>query len=417
MDTITEFSNLTGKTFAELSSGVALAAMGANEQAVIRDITISSQNKRSLELVVGSAVVGSTYGSAKATGTELLGQNTQLSLRTNEKPLFNGLLSASPMSSGVYTFEQHTNSTIFSENPTETPKVSYRRSLTVTSTTRPVFMCVSSSTGDVFIKYESDNNLYRRASGIGGTQTSVSFAAAALCYDGIRYIYGVGGNQLFIYDTTNAQVTQRTMSGYDPGTFTILYTSCCAIDGWVLVRQSSDSTSTPAGRATYLVNAISGVRYNFAPPSGIDIANTALTMAAVKDKKGNYVFAMSFNGIMNGATGEHLFCWSPGKVLGPNPVIVFTKNIFISNVSAIGHQLGNLHRPIGVDGYILGVHGGRVGIFDITEYFVAASHVLPGISIDNGLNGRGFTFLNDSAAAAVDFGTVDVRTTGIKSTA
>ncbi len=91
-DTITEFSNLTGKTFTEMKAGVSLASTTGSQTAVIRDVAIKNTNGRTVKLKIGSST-GMEVASSSATkdvlsGTELLKASSALVLHTEQAPLF-----------------------------------------------------------------------------------------------------------------------------------------------------------------------------------------------------------------------------------------------------------------------------------------------------------------------------------------
>ena len=87
-DTITEFSNLTGKTFTEMKAGVSLASTTGSQTAVIRDVAIKNTNGRTVKLKIGSST-GMEVASSSATkdvlsGTELIKASSALVLHTEQ---------------------------------------------------------------------------------------------------------------------------------------------------------------------------------------------------------------------------------------------------------------------------------------------------------------------------------------------
>ena len=91
-DTITEFSNHTGKTYTELKAGVSLASTTGSQQAVVRDVAIKNTKGRAMKLKIGSTT-GMEVASSSATkdvlsGTELLKASSALVLHTEVSPLF-----------------------------------------------------------------------------------------------------------------------------------------------------------------------------------------------------------------------------------------------------------------------------------------------------------------------------------------
>ena len=91
-DTITEFSNHSGKTYSELKAGVSLASTTASQQAVVRDVAIKNVKGRAVKLKIGSTTgmeVASTSATADVlSGTELLKSSSALVLHTEVSPMF-----------------------------------------------------------------------------------------------------------------------------------------------------------------------------------------------------------------------------------------------------------------------------------------------------------------------------------------
>lgn len=393
-DSITEFINVSGKTLAELQAGITLATLSATEQAVIKDVVVTSPVAgRTVSLEVGSCEVASLNAPGRLTGSEMLAPGNRLVLKTAVRALLN-TIQVCDASNRLHT---HRCKTLFS-----TDSGSLTLPLQVTRTdlpgmmVTPQFICVAAN-GDFYYANASSGTLYRRATGPSGAETAIEGFGLALCYDGARYIYGLtSSGQLKTLDTQTASVI-RTVSL--SGTFNQLTSNahCCTIDGWVWCHPEYNAES-------FLVNPLDGICWRFGG-NGSGSAQRYF-VGTGKDRAGNYIFVQS------DYTNPQLRYWSPGKTLGANPAVLFSGDMQGLSLPVYAGAANLLQRIPGIDNLLFLVGSGRIMAFDLTAMTVALNVSLTGYQG----SAYGNVLSLDSARAAEDFGLIGVRATGIKVT-
>tara|TARA_R100000655_G_scaffold1034_1_gene4090 strand:- start:796 stop:2310 length:1515 start_codon:yes stop_codon:yes gene_type:complete len=240
-DTITEFSNHTGKTYSELKTGVSLASTTGSQQAVVRDVAIKNPKGRAVKLKIGSTtgmeVANSSATSDVLSGTELLKASSSLVLHTEVSPLFthfemvgwgNGhnqntlqrdstikyKIGAIPFESygdgaNDGAWEQGESSTQSTRNGTWMYSLSHYRYFTVGGAKQEWFISRRGDNG-----YGSRNRLYR--TNASGDATSMMNPCHLMFYDGSQYLYGFSTGSTYkrfdtINDITNTNSTDITI--------------------------------------------------------------------------------------------------------------------------------------------------------------------------------------------------------------
>lgn len=252
-----EFSNVTGRTFANMQTGVAVATAASGEVLRIRDVAITQTVARPWRLRVGSTPLLTGNGSAVLSGDELVVPGSPLTIDTLEAAIFNRL----GLFNGTGTHRDITTRTIFAGDRdvstlTGTSAVA-DPSTALTST--PSFTCIGVN-GDFFYANVnstiSSNTLYRRAGGINGTETSV-ITGATFCYDGSRYLYIIKESNIREYDTQTATLGSAVNYSGELTSFAMNQDTnhhSAALDRYVVHRAEGGNSYY-----LYLINALTGV--------------------------------------------------------------------------------------------------------------------------------------------------------------
>lgn len=252
-----EFSNVTGRTFAQMQAGVEIATAASDEVLRLRDVTITQTVPRPWRLRLGSTPLLSGSGSTRLTGDEIVVPGAPLTLDTQAIPFLNRLSSLDGSN-----HRNITTQTIFNSDRDVTALTGtfLQQNLSPGPAVTPNFSCIGAN-GDFFYASPSSissNTFYRRAGGINGAETSPAGGAwATFCYDGSRYIYLIGQNAIREYDTQtatlgpnvsyNGALTNFAMSN------SVIHHSA-ALDRYVVHRSEPGNNN-----AVYLINPLTGL--------------------------------------------------------------------------------------------------------------------------------------------------------------
>lgn len=395
VDTVKEFINTTNLSYTDIAAGVTIVGNTASESAVVRDVVINNPSNRMLALMVGNSTVATVTGSARLTGTELVGGGTSLQLKIGAQPRFNEFYSSAR---NTTSFNKVRYPTLFDNDVfTAGTIVTYSNPLTVPFSGNPTFICFDAN-GNFYYAMHGTGTLYKRAGGVNGTQTSVTFGTAGYCYDGSRYIYAFGSGLVYTFDTQTGTATSIGCGvTLDPS-----YSYTSALDGWIYCRTQYDSS------VNYLVNPASGAYV--AVPGRASASAQAYFVGLGKDALGNYVVWQS------NYTAPMLSWWN----LGPNIAAPVVKQ----NGTIPSALEGNYASSSGTVNCVRQV--GNTAAFYITNgstsynyYFDINTKVISQIPISDGsavFYGPAFVPAPSAVQANSDFGAVAIRATGIKTT-
>lgn len=405
-DTVVEFINTT-KTYSDFVTGVTLVSNGANEQAVVRDIALDNPGNRTFDYNVGNTTILSTNSSV-ITGTELLGASTSLVMKPANTVLANGLFTV-PQSQSLYY--KNSFSTIYNNVGTASiisdGNIQYTFSPTLTDT--PNFVCFAAN-GDFYYSQGTSGNIYRRAGGVNGTQTTAVSGSTnnKPTFDG-RYIFsfGNGVNTMNVYDTTTNTSTNGTISGYS-GTTIDGTASTTSIDGYAIIKVTDGQSAT-----TIIVNT------NRVATGQINVGQQGDGIqggfAVGKNSDGNYF-------LFRGDGGNILRVFYLGTSLA-TPVTSVT-NIFntsrapgwlVNNQNANPYVVNPLVPRIIFGGPLSSTYNGYV---DLDNWDVGANGTFSTFASSNFSSSYTWPMqlTTDIVKANTDFGIIDVRVTGIKTT-
>jgi hypothetical protein len=265
---IAEFINTSNLGYASLLSGVPIVTNTATESAVVKDVAIANPRGVPLVLTVGPSEVARISGSGQFTGAELVAPNTTMHLKLSGGAQMNELFQGT----GDRGVNKIRLSTVMEKDGAIAPYVLNRIGVaTPPLAGQPSFICFDGN-GNFFYSYSS--TLYRRAGGINGPETSYSFAAVGICFDGSRYIYAFGGGSVYTFDTLTLSASSRSC-GFS--TSPTIYAS--AMDGRIYTRVG-------AGNPSRIVNPATGSSVDAPYTNG---SGTYYFVGLGKDDEGNYV--------------------------------------------------------------------------------------------------------------------------------
>lgn len=398
-DTLTEFINAT-KGLSDLQAGVTIVANGATEQAVVRDILVSNPGAAPLRLKSGVSILATIAGSTALTGAEIVGASASMTIDTALVAVLNRLafFPATGTTAATLTLPtRYSGGFVAAGTATLTQ-------ITVPAPDNNVcnFACVSAA-GDVYYaaNLAAYPQLYKRAGGPGGTQTTVDAAfGQAICWDGSHTIYGITGTTLKILDTTTGVVTSKAITG-GPGAIDA-YGHISAVDGYILMRP----VYSPG--TLYLVSAATGAATSLGVAGPLN--PTRLFLALTKTSAGRYIALMP-------ATNSAVYWWDLGTSLAA-PVVGSSGTISVAaSMSTISANWNGLLQPAtGTDIALLvdtSATSARLIVIDLVAK-ETLSETAASVATVSGV--IPYPLPIDAAAASADFGAVTIRATGIKTT-
>jgi hypothetical protein len=393
-----EFSNVTGRTYANLQTGVALATAASGEALRVRDVAITQTVSRPWRLRVGSTPLLTGSGSAILSGDEAVVPGSPLTIDTLEVALFNrlGLFAISS------DYRAVTTQTVFASDR----EVSTLYGTAVNAgpspglSVNPTFTCIGAN-GDFFyasVGSATSNSLYRRAGGINGTQT-IPTSGSTFCYDGSRYLYIINQNNIREYDTQTATLGSAVSYGGELSSFAMnqnVNQHSAALDRYVIHRAEGGNSNQ-----LYLINALTGavtrVRTTAFVTSGRDsIGFNRLT-------NGNYIATGTSGTTMLLNLGPTLAAPFIDTLL-PNTGYVFT---------SVSGEYNSFLPVSGARNIILQMNAGASGhyAYDLDTGARIINNASSS-SIYNSSVVSWFIRPTDATSAGTDFGTTAARTTG-----
>lgn len=397
-DTITEFINVTGRTYDQMVAGVTIASNTANEQAVIKDVYVNNSVGKAMRLNVGSALVAAVPSSqnARLTGAELLGASSTMSLSTTVQGLLNQIVFSpqetttisSVACSTVFTGDSISGTLQFAASP----NVIISPAFSVT----PRFMCFANN-GDFYYSDNGTGSLFRRQGGVNGTQTTISTSGAACSFDG-RFIFSFasGGTNMTVTDTqNNGSVTNGTVTNLPQIVNTTA--NSASIDGVVFVQPSQSDF-------VWMVNPATRVATNLNVLQGSNAAKNYLGIGRRDD--GDYILLRAHD-----SNQYFEFANIGPTLLSPS---VKTYSSITASLSASAGVVNNLYRVVAAPRYLFNMVANGSNNFLIDVQTLTAS-VFSYTNITVALNAaKSLTPL--AARTSADFGLTSVRATGVKTT-
>jgi hypothetical protein len=397
-DVLTEFINNANLTLPMIQAGVPVVANAAGESAVVKDVLVTCANAtRPLSLGVGSIPSISFTGSTRLTGTEIVGQSTSLVLKTSAAAVFNTFYVANSQSSVL----QSQIATVFTSDSFTGGGAITQTQILGTAATSNITFHLFDQSGNYYYSGENSGVLYRRAGGINGVETSIPFGTYTMCYDGIRYIYGLDSSKIYTYDTQTATISSVAYSGITPATAS--YCSCAAMDGRVVYRAMDSGNGVVS-----LINPATGVGANLFFGQN---TSTRYYVGINKDTDGNYYVWHSYNGSAN----NNIFWWNIGPSITAPASSKPSGNFGVTNSAFNSSSLGSGANGIRAAG---NADPGRA-YFMSTTLWVAdfnAKTLVPFTPGSGTISGALFVPAVDQNRATTDFGQIGIRATGIKTT-
>ena len=405
-DTATEFLNGT-RNYTQLAAGVTLVANSATEQAVVRDIELNNPNTYSFKYTSGGQPVATSNGNLS--GNEIVGASSSLVMTPANLAAQNQIIELN-RSSGVTTLNTFTGVTLFGTVPNSFSGTNVATSLTTTLTVDPIFICFGANGDFYYSQYNSSSNanVYRRALGVNGAESTIMVSGGTQnAFDG-RYISGfdTGGTTLQVYDTlTNTSIGQSSIAL--SGGVNFQSSTSCSIDGYLWIRSEQSAPS-------YLVNLLTRTivqQFGTSVIPNTSTSNSRQNSTWGKDSKGNYYLMVGLdnnstpsNGTMGVSFGKNLASPSANLfTLSTNNLVPrtnYTANRFFST-------------PNRLFSFAAGQSGG-LNTFVCNWDTLVLSQVTASNYNNNGNNGAWLAV--DSTRANTDFGNIGIRATGIKTT-
>ena len=259
-DQISTFIQATGKTLSELNAGVPIVVNTAGQTAVIKEVEIQTtgvtvgtefyldssgwQLGDKLTTESAATAVDLTYQE----GFEYIGESKTYSLKTDSTAVFNGYQSAYGSyikTSSITPNSNNTGGTAFSSqyirSGAESNQFTIGSQATVNDsgasfTVTPNLYFYHD--GDFYYAVEGTGTLYKRAGGVGGTQTTIT-GHGGLCwaFDG-RYVYTMtNSTQNYTqYDLQTSAFIRTAVTTNVGNTVQSSYCAGQAIDGFYFVR-------------------------------------------------------------------------------------------------------------------------------------------------------------------------------------
>ena len=211
-DQISTFIQATGKTLSELNAGVPIVVNTAGQTAVIKEVEIQTTGVPvgtefyldSSGWQLGDTLTTESAGTAVdltyQEGFEYIGESQTYSLKTDAQAVFNGYQSAYGSyikTSSITPNSNGTGGTAFSSQYIRTGAGSNEFTIgaqTLVNDSGAAFTATPTlyfyHDGDFYYAMEGAGSLFKRAGGVGGTQTTITgHGTHCWAYDGGRYVF------------------------------------------------------------------------------------------------------------------------------------------------------------------------------------------------------------------------------------
>lgn len=399
-DKVTEFVNVTGLTLTNFQgAGYPILTNSATETAVIRDVQVTSTGTGTITFIDSPNTIFSTTGSAKLTGTELIGNSSSVVAQNTSTALFNQIYTYSSDSSNP---QQYLNAlpTAFTPYTPTSGGTSTVTQTQLSTSTNPRFTCFDAN-GNFYYKNDSSGTLYRRAGGVNGTQTTITAGTYQACFDG-RYIYSLDNYYGYRYDTTNGtNLYFSTPYPADP-----YYGSCFGIEGFLFAKCTYNYS-------TILINCATGAYANI---GNSNMGGSPVGVAAAKSSAGNYIFIA---GPGPSTPSSEVYV----ATCGTNLATIVSSGSFTGTTALLGSELGQklsnnqnqfTYLPNVNNTAIIGIGQSKLNYINFASGTPVVTNITPTSTL--GLTSQG-TFVGLNQAQVIsEFGTVSLRVTGIKTT-
>lgn len=454
-DTITEFINVSGKKLSDVAEpGLLILSNSNSETAVIKDVFLSNTKGRALALRVGETDVTSTVGSAKLSGTELIGAGTEVRLVSRTVPVINQFTTISWNNTGVAAntilietlfndstpvpgFKSKTIATVTGSPCTVVPNINFfdvAGNFYYATTSTSTSPANTNTNVNPFTTNNGLNGLYKRTGGVNGSETRVMAmptpsgvagspvmsngvnggANQKFSWDGKRYAHIMTGNGtesspiiLQSYDTVNNTWTYMNIGPWGPTYQTPINGSLSGLEEYVFVYDY-------AGRhRVYVFNHVTQRFLGSYPTIGSGTAWQSSIITG-KDNAGNYiVFASSYG------TAPHVANLGPDISLGNSGAPATTgSSIAASTGQGVYDSTGTVDgnrwtRSPNTLRFAFAFIDFRIGVLDFdssTFALISPSTAFPQTIAPVTVH------VPQIAAAEADFGEVGIRVTGIKTT-
>ena len=266
-DQISTFIQATGKTLSELNAGVPIVVNSAGQTAVIKEVEIqttgvpvgtefyldSSGWQLGDTLITESAATAAdlTYQE----GYEYIGESQTYSLKTDAQAVWNGYQSAygsyikttsttnnSNGTGGTAFSGQYVRSGAGSNEFTLGNQVDVNAFGAAFTVTPNLYFYHD---GDFYYAAENQTTLYKRAGGVGGTQTTITgHGTHGWAYDGSRYVFTVqiSTQNYTQYDLQTSSFLRQAVAVTLGATYNYSYGAAAALDGFYFVRATHNSS-------------------------------------------------------------------------------------------------------------------------------------------------------------------------------
>ena len=455
-DTITEFINVSGKKLSDVAEpGLLILSNSNSETSVIKDVFISNTKGRALALRVGATDVTSTIGSAKLSGTELIGAGTEVRLLSRTVPVINQFTTINWNTTGVAAntilietlfndsspvpgFKSKTIATVTGSACTVVPNFNFfdvAGNFYYATATNGTNTANTNTNANPFSSTKDGlNGLYKRVGGVNGAETRVmvmptasgiggspimvggvnSGATQKFSWDGKRYFHVMACNGtetspviLQSYDTINNTWNYMNIAPWGPTYQTAITGSLSGLEEYVFVYSYADR------HRVYVFNHVTQRFLGSYPTVGTSTAWQSSIITG-KDTAGNYiVFASSYG------TAPHVVNLGPDISLGVSGAPATTSS---SIGAGVGQGLydetsagevnrwtrspNNLRFAFVFDAFKIGVLDFDSSTFALISPSTAFPQTIASITVHT----------PQIAAAEADFGEVGIRVTGIKTT-
>lgn len=413
VDKIVEFINRKGITLDDLKTGVTIASAGNGEQVVIKDLVVSGA-QRSIALRIGNATISNVSCPARLTGSELIGEGTALVAKTQFFPMLNKVTAYAQS-----TVSQAITKTLFTGD-SSFAQGAFRTNSSFNSTGyAPLFACVGQNKDFYWSNLgrsdTSYNAMYRRAGGVSGTETVLFGNCFEAAYDGERYIWAYStANQGIVIDTaTGAQSTLKYVTpagAATPVTLSGGVSQSALIDGYVLLVADSSGQVCLIELATGVVKwldigSVVPSQGNFRSNIGINKTTSGEYVFVrgayvVSVVSGSWIYTLDFVNLGTSLATPSILSGSRLELTDPN---------IVNNA---GQNTANrIQRAPGVPNLLFYTNYSaptQLVVIDLTTLMITQIPM-------QGLDGFVFAITCDQTIAAKDFGTIDIRATGIRS--
>ena len=391
-DTLKEFYNGV-LTYSQLVDGVAIVANDADTQAFVKEVLVRGTDDHGFSLTIGPTVVCDWVGVGLAAGSEIVPASASMEINTTTRALLNSIASfGSTTLSRVVSL-----STLFDDDTTPTtgnsPAVD--TAITALSSVSPDFLCIGAD-GSHYYSARTEGNIYRRAGGPNGAQTTIPFVNVK-CWDGERYIYGIHSSSGVWTHDTQTGVTTSVAVSVNPSNLSNNFSRLCAIDGFVV--------HAGTGSNIEVYDAVTGERVGYAT-NWTGSGSSQFPMEIGKDSNGNYW-------VLTLPSSTTAYVADLGPDLSNPAMNVRNGTVPNHNVGAPGGApyYNALFKIASAPGMLLSLYSNIITLFDITSGAYIKKHTLSGVTIS-----YGFCPILDEAVADSHFGPVSVRSIGVEVT-